>query len=302
MKLTGLPFSLFNWQQLEYYGKLNLLKGGVVFADAVTTVSPTYANEILDARFSYGLQDVLLEYKNKTEGIVNGVDYSQWSPENDPFIPFKYSINNIEMKSLNKKSLCSRCGFEFDDKPLIGFVSRLVEHKGLGFFLDAFNELMNLDLRIIILGTGDKRIEGALNDLSDKYPHKFKAYIKFDNELSHIIEAGADMYMMPSLFEPCGLNQLYSLKYGAIPIVRKTGGLADTVVDCNPSNIETGEGVGFSFNNANTAEFIEKIKYALELYKNKTLWKKLIYNAMSKDWSWNVSSDKYISLYKSLLK
>ena len=302
MKLSGLPFSLFNWQQLEYYGKMNLMKGAIVFSDAVTTVSPRYAEEILESGYAYGLQDVLREYSYKLSGIVNGADYSLWSPENDRYITFKYNSDNPEMKEMNKKLLCAKAGFEFDDKPLICMISRLGEQKGLWFIVNNIESLMSLEFRLIILGTGDKTIEKRLSELSDKYPDRFKAYIKFDNELSHILEAGSDLYLMPSLFEPCGLNQLYSMKYGTIPIVRKTGGLADTVVDCTPENINSGHGTGFVFENINDGEFIQKIRDALKLYKNKELWKKLISNAMSQNWSWEINSEKYISLYTSLLK
>lgn len=300
MKLTGLDMSLFNWQQLEYYGKMNLMKGAIVFSDAVTTVSPQYAQEILEPQYGYGLQDVLREHKNKLHGIVNGADYSLWSPENDNYLSFKYGAKNPEMKEMNKKLLCAKAGFSFDDKPLFSMVSRLSEQKGIWFIINNIDKLIKMDLRIIILGTGDKTMERKLSDFSIKYPDRFKAYIKFDNELSHLLEAGADLFLMPSIFEPCGLNQIYSMKYGTIPLVRKTGGLADTVIDCSAENIENGTGTGFVFNNINDDEFIDKIRDAINVFKNKQLWKKIISNAMSQNWSWETNSDNYIKLYSSL--
>ncbi|MBP7652056.1 glycogen synthase GlgA [Candidatus Dependentiae bacterium] len=302
MKLTGLPFELFNWRQLEYYGKLNLLKAGIVFSDAVTTVSPTYSREIMSAQYAYGLQSVLEEHKNKVFGIINGVDYDEWAPESDGFISYKYDRTNLENKYKNKNVLLEMCGFSCNDEPVFGMISRLVEQKGLKFIIDNIDKLMEKKMKIIILGTGDKGIESKLEAINEKYPGKFRAFIKFSSALSHLIEAGSDLYMMPSLFEPCGLNQLYSLRYGTIPLARRTGGLADTITDCNPSNIMNGEGTGFLFNNIDNSEFINKINYALTIFENKKLWNMLIQNAMSRDWSWNVSADKYIELYNSLLK
>jgi len=301
MKLTGLPFELFNWRQLEYYGKLNLLKGGIVFSDAVTTVSPTYAQEIMSAQFAYGLQSILEENRDKLHGIVNGADYDEWSPERDSIIQFKYHKNDISGKYANTRALSARCGFNNDGAPILGMIGRLVEQKGVKFIIETIDRLMSKNLKIVILGAGDKNIENILLSFNNRFPKIFKAFIMFNAELAHLIEAGSDIYLMPSLFEPCGLNQLYSLRYGTIPLVRRTGGLADTVVDCNPANINAGIGTGFVFNNISNLEFADKVDYALSLYSNKELWRKLMYNAMSQDWSWNLSGDKYIQLYKSLL-
>ncbi|HON57133.1 MAG TPA: glycogen synthase, partial [bacterium] len=300
MKLTGLPFSLFNWRELEYYGKLNLMKGALVFADMITTVSPTYAREILSENFAYGLQTVLEEYRYKLRGIVNGVDYNEWSPETDKLIPYRYSKFNLEGKHQNKRVLCERCNFNYDDLPLFAFIGRLVEQKGIKFITETIDALMSKNLRIVILGTGDKGIENHLKYLESRYYDKLRVFILFNNELAHLIEAGADLYLMPSLFEPCGLNQLYSLKYGTIPIVRRTGGLADTVNNAVYDSIMRGVGTGFVFNDIDNGQFLEKIDRALETYWNKELWYKLIDNAMSQDWSWSASARKYLEIYRAL--
>ncbi|HPG29231.1 MAG TPA: glycogen synthase GlgA [bacterium] len=302
MKLTGLPFELFNWRQLEYYGKINLMKGGIVFSDAVTTVSPTYSREILSAQYAYGLQSVLEEYKNKISGIINGVDYGEWSPETDKYIPYKYGIDTLENKYENKKMLLKQCGFSDNGAPLFGMISRLVEQKGIRFIIENIKQLMEKKMKIVILGTGDKFIESRLESIGKEHPDKFKVFINFNTELSHLIEAGSDIYLMPSLFEPCGLNQLYSMKYGTIPLARRTGGLADTIIDATPQNIKIGEATGFLFNNIDNLEFLNKINKAIELFNDKSLWNRIIKNAMSKKWSWDFSAGKYLELYDSLIK
>jgi len=300
MKISGLPFTLFNWQQLEYYGKMNLLKGGIVFSDIVTTVSPTYAREILLSEYSYGLNTVLNEYKHKLFGIVNGVDYEEWSPEIDSLLPAQYSKDDLAGKKINKNKLCELCNFPIDDTPVFGFVGRLVEQKGVKIIADAINELMSKQIRIVVLGSGDKYWEGVFTDFNNRFPDKFRTFIKFDNKLAHLIEAGADVFLMPSLFEPCGLNQLYSLKYGTPPLVRYTGGLADTVIDTNQYTIDNNQATGFVFKNIDHREFLYKIDEILKYYYT-DVWQKIIKTAMQQDWSWSVSAQKYIDLYKSLL-
>jgi len=298
MKLTNLPFSLFNWKQIEHYNKINLLKSGIVFSDAITTVSPTYSKEILTKEYGCGLEKVLKFYKTKLTGIVNGVDYTEWSPENDNLIPHQYSKTTIDKKTLNKNILLKKCGFYNDKLPLYGLVSRLVEQKGINFIIKNIEILMNKNINIVILGTGNPKIEKILNSFNEKYKGKFKAFIMFDNKLSHLIEAGSDIFLMPSLFEPCGLNQLYSLKYGTIPLVRNTGGLADTVIENKNENLST----GFKFNKIDDTDFLNAIDRSLKCYYNKYIWNNIILNAMNSDWSWDNSSKKYLSLYKKLLK
>ncbi|CUU06451.1 starch synthase [Candidatus Kryptobacter tengchongensis] len=295
---SGLPDEIF--PQIEHNGKFNFLKAGILYADVITTVSPTYAKEIIsDDEIGAGLSDVLKKRKKDIYGILNGVDYSVWSPENDKYIPVPYSIQTIETKYENKKALLRHFGLEYDEKiPVVAQISRLAEQKGFDLVEEIIDEMMKLDIQYIVLGTGEPRYEEMLEKIKKKYPKKVGIHIGFSEELAHLIEAGADIFLMPSRYEPCGLNQMYSLRYGTVPIVRKTGGLADTVEEFNP---RTGRGTGFLFEKYSGQELLKALKKALSVYKNRKAWLKLMKNGMMKDFSWTASAKKYVELYQKLV-
>jgi starch synthase len=301
MKLTGLDHSLFNSLQLEHWGKINFLKGGIVFSDIVTTVSKKYAEEIKTVEFGCGLEGVLNEHENKLYGIINGVDYGQWSPENGKFISHKYSSEDLRGKVLCKKHLRKLLNLPQSKAPLIAMISRLAEQKGVDLLVVIMDELMERDLQLVILGIGEERYHQMLKEAASRYKEKLSVNIMFDNQLAHQIEAGADIFLMPSKYEPCGLSQMYSLKYGTIPVVRETGGLADTIIDANDENLRNGTATGFTMKGYFAAELLFAIDRALELYKSRTKWNALRKNAMRQDWSWNKSAREYIELFKSLL-
>ena len=301
MKLTGLDMSLFNWKNLEHWGKVNFLKGGIVFADIVTTVSKKYAEEIRTVEFGCGLEDVIKEYENKLYGIINGVDYTEWSPENDNLISHQYSVEDISGKALCKKHLQKTLNLPQAEVPLLGMISRLAEQKGVDLLIVIMDDLMKRDLQLVILGIGDEKYHQMLKEAVPKYNSKLSVNIMFDNKLAHEIETGADIFLMPSKYEPCGLNQMYSLRYGTIPVVRETGGLADTIIDANDENLKNGTATGFTMKGYFAAELLFSIDRALELYKSKAQWRSLIKNAMKQDWSWEKSADEYVELFKSVL-
>ncbi|NOX37492.1 MAG: glycogen synthase GlgA [Calditrichaeota bacterium] len=285
----------------EFQGELNLLKGGILYADVINTVSERYAEEIVsDPEYGFGFENILASRKKDLYGILNGVDYSVWNPETDKYIPVKYDSKTLEKKSGNKKVLCDQNGFAFsEDIPLLGMVTRLIEQKGIELVLEAMDELMKRNLYMIILGTGEEKYQKALEKFARKYKKKLAVHFKFDERLAHLIEAGADMFLMPSKFEPCGLNQMYSLRYGTVPIVRETGGLADTVKDFDP---ETGKGNGFTFKEFSAAAMLEAIDRALAIYPDRKTWTKIQKAGMRADFSWQVSAKKYLKLYEKALK
>jgi starch synthase len=301
MKLTGLDMSLFNWRNLEHWGKVNFLKCGIVFADIVTTVSKKYAEEIRTVEFGCGLEDVIKEYENKLYGIINGVDYTEWSPENDNLISHQYSVEDISGKALCKKHLQKTLNLPQAEVPLLGMISRLAEQKGVDLLIVIMDDLMKRDLQLVILGIGDEKYHQMLKEAVPKYNSKLSVNIMFDNKLAHEIETGADIFLMPSKYEPCGLNQMYSLRYGTIPVVRETGGLADTIIDANDENLKNGTATGFTMKGYFAAELLFAIDRALELYKSKAQWRSLIRNAMKQDWSWEKSANQYVELFKSVL-
>lgn len=292
-KFTGMDVGYYNWKQMEYYGKVNLLKAGIVFSDIITTVSKKYSEEIQTEEFGAGLSGVLKERGRDLYGIINGIDYSVWNPETDKLIPFRYGPNNLEKKKQCKNHLQKKAGLAGrEDVPLIGMIGRLTAQKGIDLLVECWDKLMKLDVQLVLLGAGDKEYQETLRSLASKYSGKVSVYIGFDNQLSHEIEAGSDMFLMPSRYEPCGLNQLYSLKYGTVPIVRKTGGLADTIT---PS-------VGFLFESYSSEEMLKAVQKAVEAYKDKARWSKLMRAGMTQDWSWDKSAKMYADLYQDALK
>ncbi|MEW5993649.1 MAG: glycogen synthase GlgA [Candidatus Zixiibacteriota bacterium] len=283
----------------EFYGKVNFLKAAIMFADRITTVSPRYATEIQSSEeLGCGLQDVLKQRRQVLSGILNGVDYTVWSPSRDKLIPYRYHINNLSGKRMNKVELLNTAKLPVRaNAPLIGIIGRLVDQKGFDLIAAAADRIFAMDVQVIILGTGDERHHQALRELEVEYPDKLKVYLKFDDALAHRIEAGADIYLMPSRFEPCGLNQMYSLKYGTMPVVREVGGLADTVVDYNP---ETGEGTGFVFREYTPEALLDALQRAIALFSKRRKWTKLMKAGMKQDFSWQCSARKYVELFESL--
>ena len=282
-----------------HHGVFNYLKHGIIYADAITTVSETYAKEIQTPEFGEGLDRLLRDRAGALFGIVNGVDYQEWSPENDPLIPHPYTAEEMEGKEENRKALMERMGLPYDrEVPIIGIVSRLVAQKGFDLFpnvIDVF--LRHVDFRFCILGSGAEQYEEYFTDLAERYPERVAFHRGYSNELAHLIEAGSDIFLMPSRYEPCGLNQIYSLKYGTLPIVRRTGGLADTVRHADPV---TREGNGFVFDDFNPQGLAWGIETAIETFRDREWWEELVQNAMGANWSWERQIDRYLELYQEV--
>ncbi len=285
---------------IEFQGSVSFMKTAIVFADLINTVSNKYSHEILTPDYGAGLDKTLRSRKPDLYGILNGVDYRIWNPETDSLIPFNYSLHDLSGKVKNKKFLLEKFNMPFNEMiPLVGIISRMVAQKGFDIFGEAVNDLMNLNTQWIVLGSGNEQYENMFRELANNFPQKVGLYTGYNNELSHLVEAGADMFLMPSLYEPCGLNQLYSLKYGTVPVVRKTGGLADTVHDwdeLHSYNLDTG--TGFSFNDYTGYALFTSVERAVNCFGVKKAWKKIQFNGMKKDYSWKHSAEQYIELYK----
>ncbi len=298
MPLTGLDWKEFTFERLEYFDQLNLLKGGLVYADALNTVSQAYSREILLPEFGFGLEPVLQQRQDNLFGILNGVDYEEWNPADDPFIKNHFRIGRMAGKKSCKTKLVSAFNLPHEERlPLIGMVSRLVTQKGFDLILPLLKKITEIKAQFIFLGTGDPEIEKALANAARQHPAQIAFMRGYDNHLAHLIEAGADIFMMPSHYEPCGLNQMYSLRYGTIPLVRAVGGLDDSITSFN---LETGKGNGFKFDDYTTDALKEAIKEALQLYEKPQLWKKLRLNGMRSDFSWTQSAAKYEELYEKI--
>lgn len=298
MKPTGLPWELFNWRMLEYYANLSFLKGGLVFADVLTTVSGRYAEEIQTPEFGEGMENVLQQRSHDLYGIINGIDHGVWSPETDEMIAATYSVNEPAGKAACKKALQRRFDLPAKSKtPMIGMVARLAPQKGLDLIEDAMPHLMKRDLQLVILGTGSPHFHKVLAEWHEKNPKRFGLVLGFDNALAHQIEAGSDMFLMPSKFEPCGLNQLYSLRYGTVPVVRLTGGLADTINEYNRETVRAGIATGFGFEEYTAEAMLKAIDKARRIYKQPEKWHKLMRICMGQDWSWQRSAEEYVQVY-----
>ena len=297
---TLLPAEVLSEAGVEANGSLNMLKAGLVFADAVTTVSERYAEEICtSAEFGCGLEGVVSKRKKDLTGILNGIDYGIWDPAVDEYLPHRYDSRTIDLKVENKKALLAKMGLPFNDRiPVIGIISRLADQKGFDLIDEILEAMMKLDLQLVVLGTGEKRYHDLFEKAHKKFPQKVGISLSFNEELAHLIEAGSDMFLMPSRYEPCGLNQMYSLRYGTVPIVRATGGLDDTIEDISQSSA----GTGFKFKNYNSGELLKTIQRAVQSYQDQPAWRKLMKNGMSKDFSWGSSAKKYIQLYRSLAR
>ena len=296
----NLPKQLWNPDGVEFNGMLSFIKGGLAYSDRITTVSPTYAREIQTAEFGYGLEG-LLSYRNDVLiGIINGIDAEQWNPATDSAIKERYDISTLTKKQLNKTALQNKLSLPVGNIPVFALVSRLVEQKGIDLVLECLPEMLTLPLQFVLLGSGDKPFEQQLTDFAETYPDKIAVTIGYNEALAHLLEAGADIFLMPSRFEPCGLNQLYSQRYGTVPIVRNTGGLADTVVDALPETLRNNTATGFVFNEATAGTLMETIKRALIIYSQPETWKQLQTSGMQKDYSWNKSAKEYMALYEQL--
>ncbi len=298
----NIPNYFWNPNGLEYYKSLSFIKGGLAYADQITTVSPTYAREIQTAEFGYGLEGLLTFRKDALCGIVNGIDYQHWNPEQDSYISEHYNADNLSKKQANKQALQQRMKLPIDKKiPVLGLIGRLVEQKGIDFIIDNLEALMTMNIQFVLLGSGAKEYENHLAKLAEKYPEKMAITLGYDEQLAHQIEAGVDIFLMPSTFEPCGLNQMYSQRYGTIPIVRRTGGLADTVTDTIPETIADKTATGIVFDQAESGALLEAIKRALILYSNKKIWRQIQISAMNRDFSWQNSAKHYLTLYQRLI-
>ncbi len=284
-------------KEFEFYGKLNLLKGGIHFADVLNTVSENYAREIMsDPEYGAGFEDILKSREEDMYGILNGVDYTAWNPDSDALIPQNYSAESLEEKEKNKEALCKQNQLEYrKETPVVGVISRLADQKGFDLIAEASDELLKMDLQLVVLGTGDPKYHTLMEKLAKKHRGKLAVNLRFDNKMAHLIEAGADMFLMPSRYEPCGLNQMYSLKYGTVPIVRETGGLADTIENYDP---KTGNGNGFTFKKYSAGEMLDAVKRAVRTFTDKKAWEKIRKTGMAADYSWDQSAKKYMELYE----
>ena len=293
---TGIPRVLFNNGALEFYGYVNFLKGGLVYSDYLTTVSRKYAQEIRTPEFGYGLDGVLRERGDRMIGILNGVDYTAWTPEKDKFIAAKYSAKDLTGKAACKQELLDVFGLPQENvaRPVIGIVSRFADQKGFDLIADRAHELMNEDLVLVVLGTGERRYEDLFRSLAKAYPQRVGVKIVYDEGMAHQVEAGSDMFLMPSRYEPCGLNQIYSLKYGTVPVVRATGGLDDTV---ESFDLQHGTGTGFKFVEYSGSALIGAVHQALQHHADERIWKRIQLNGMAKDFSWKKSAAEYAKLY-----
>ena len=298
--LTGLPTEMYNPEGIEFWERINLMKAGIVYADAVNTVSKKYSEEIQTPEYGYGLEGILRKRGADVYGIVNGVDYQDWDPAHDSNLAAPYRLDDLSGKRACKRDLLKEVQLppSLETVPLLGMISRLADQKGFDLLAEILDPLFSLELGFVLLGTGEQKYHDLFNQVAKKYPKKAGIRIAYDDRLAHKIEAGADLFLMPSKYEPCGLNQIYSLRYGTIPIVRATGGLDDTIVNYNP---ETGKGNGFKFSRYDAAEFLGQIKLALRLYTQPRHWQQLIRNAMTADFSWERSARAYMELYEKAL-
>ncbi|MDR1650620.1 MAG: glycogen synthase [Synergistaceae bacterium] len=292
----GLTRDAFSIDAAEFYGQANLLKGAAVSSDAITTVSPHYSWDIQTPEGGFGLHGVFSSLKGKLSGILNGIDYDVWSPSNDPLIPARYSADDMSGKAVCRKKLVELCKWEDDSKPILAFVGRLVQQKGIDILFTALDWLMVDNCRAVVIGSGLPQYEDWAQQFSRTYPDYFWCLTDFNDELAHLAYAGSDITVMPSLFEPCGLSQLIGMSYGSVPVVRSTGGLADTVIDYDTFS----DGTGFVFSDYSTDELLKALYRAFDAYNDEQRWKKLVFNAMSSNFSWDSSTSSYIDLYKGL--
>ena len=298
----GLPAQAFTPQALEFYGQLSFIKGGIAYCDRITTVSPRYAQEIRTPEFGCGLDGLLEHRREALIGILNGIDTRTWNPATDPHLARRYDSSCLELKAENKAALKKQLGLPERAGPLVGMIGRLVTQKGIDLVISVLPALFERGLQLVLLGEGERRFEQQLTSLARQYPGRMAVRIGFDEGLAHRIDAGADLFLMPSRFEPCGLNQLYSLRYGTVPVVRSVGGLADSVVDATDQNIAQNRANGVSFDRDNPESLLDAVDRALRLYGRSEIWRRLQLAGLGEDWSWTRASAAYRSVYSEALK
>jgi starch synthase len=295
--LAGLPWEAYSPSGLEFWGSVNLLKSGIVYSQIINTVSRKYSREIQTEEYGYGLEGILSYRRNDLFGIINGVDYEDWNPKTDPLIAAPYDDNDLTGKTACKIDLLKQFNLseERQASPLLGVISRLADQKGFDLLAAVMDRLIEKEVTLVVLGTGEEKYHQLFSELAASFPHKIGLRLAYDNALAHKIEAGSDMFLMPSRYEPCGLNQIYSLKYGTIPIVRATGGLDDTI---QPFQAQDRSGTGFKFQEYQAEAFWKSLEEALQTYKNPNLWRVLMRQAMTQDFSWENSAREYLRLYQ----
>ena len=298
----GLGWDLMRPDALEFWGRISFLKGGILFSDLITTVSPRYAHEIQTPELGFGFDGIVQSRAGALVGILNGIDYDHWDPARDPNLPVGFSASNLEGKAEAKRAVLERYGLPVSEpiltRPLVAMISRMVDQKGFDLLAALADELPGLDASFVVLGTGERRYEDLWSGLAARYPDRIGARIGFDEGLAHLIEGGADLFLMPSRFEPCGLNQMYSLRYGTLPLVRATGGLFDTVSNLNPA---TGEGTGFTFDPYTPQALLGTLRWALDVFPDRALWRRAQMNGMQQDHSWEASAREYVKVYERLV-
>lgn len=295
----GVPDPVLASKGIEFWGRGNLMKGGLLYADMLSTVSKTYAKEICTPHFGCGLDDILRRRKSRLTGILNGLDTKSWDPQHDPRIKHHYSAANISPKDDNKRDLEKICGFEANGRPIFGMVTRLVEQKGLDLVAKCFDAMMETGLRFVLVGTGEEKYHKMFEKLGAKYAGQAFINLKFDEPMARKVYAGSDFFLMPSRFEPCGLGQLISFRYGTLPVASRTGGLGDTVIDCTRIPLK---GNGILFSSFDAGGFMDAVKRALSLYRNQSRFKRIRKRAMKLDFSWKKSAKEYVALYEKILK
>lgn len=296
-EVFGLPAS--HASVVEYAHSANMLKGGIEASHAVTTVSRTYAEEILNPYFAYGLEDILSKRRYKIRGILNGIDVDMYNPLKDEALFARYSAKSVAKKAVNKKGLQELVNLPVCEKPVIGMVTRLTNQKGMDLVMEVIEDILSMDIQMVVLGTGDWKYETALNELSRRYANKLAVIINFSKDIASKIYAGSDMFLMPSKFEPCGLSQMIAMRYGSVPIVRETGGLKDTVPAFNPTDLT---GRGFTFKTYNAYDMLDAIRRAVGTYYDKEKWSAVVNNAMTGDYGWKTSAKEYVKLYTEITK
>jgi starch synthase len=294
-----LPTRFWSPEALEFYGQFSFIKGGLVFADRISTVSPTYAKEIQGEEFGCGLQGLLSHRSERLSGIINGIDAEAWNPATDPLIPANFDRSTLEKRSALKAALQKSFNLVQDDGiTVLAWVGRLVQQKGIDLVIDLLPKLMEMPLQMVFVGSGEARYEQTLLQWAQLYPDRIAIKLGYDEARAHLIEAGTDIFLMPSRFEPCGLNQMYSQRYGAVPLVRRVGGLADTVEDASPANLDNGTATGIVFRKASADELLEAVRRGLALHQDRALWRRVQQSGMAKDFSWETSAQRYLDLYE----
>jgi starch synthase len=299
LPMTGIGWEEYQHEKMEFYDQVNYLKAGLVYSDALNTVSERYAQEIQTEEFGHGLQGVLKSRASDLYGIVNGIDYGEWNPATDKEIPAQYTVKNHDRKEDSKKELLAGLNLKFEAKtPVVGLISRLTDQKGLDLIAEIIQDFLSLDVQLVVLGFGEQKYHTLFEDMRQRFPAKLAVSLKFDNRLAKLIYAGSDLFLMPSRFEPCGLGQMISMKYGTVPVVRATGGLADTVVNLSPDGKK---GTGFVFEDYRGEELLFTLKRAVEAFRQPKLWSDLVQRGMRQDFSWDASAGKYLQLYGDIL-